>query len=159
MLERAMNIVAYRNFPDDVVKKFIYFAKKNGCDYFRIFDALNDLRNIKVPMQAVKENGGHVQACVSYTISPIHTIDYFVDKFIELKKMGARVQELADGMVIHNSKLKGTRVESHHDHRVAMAMAIAALGADGPTTINHAECVDITFPNFYKLLNSITSPA
>jgi pyruvate carboxylase subunit B len=89
MLERAMNIVAYWNFPDDVVKKFIYLAKKNGCDYFRIFDALNDLRNMKVPMQAVKENGGHVQACLSYTISPIHTIDYFVDRFIELKKMGA----------------------------------------------------------------------
>jgi len=89
MLERAMNIVAYRNFPDDVVKKFIFLAKKNGCDYFRIFDALNDLRNMKVPMQAVKENGGHVQACISYTISPIHTINYFVDKFIELKKMGA----------------------------------------------------------------------
>jgi pyruvate carboxylase subunit B len=89
MLERAMNIVAYWNFPDDVVKKFIYFAKKNGCDYFRIFDALNDLRNMKVPMDAAKENGGHVQACLSYTISPIHTVDYFVDKFIELKKMGA----------------------------------------------------------------------
>ena len=89
MLERAMNIVAYRNFPDDVVKKFIYFAKKNGCDNFRIFDALNDLRNMKVPMKAVKENGGHVQACLSYTISPIHTVDYFVEKFIELKKMGA----------------------------------------------------------------------
>jgi len=89
MLERAMNIVAYWNFPDDVVKKFIFLAKKNGCDYFRIFDALNDLRNMKVPMQAAKENGGHVQACLSYTISPIHTVDYFVDKFIELKKMGA----------------------------------------------------------------------
>jgi pyruvate carboxylase subunit B len=89
MLERAMNIVAYWNFPDDVVKKFIYYAKKNGCDYFRIFDALNDLRNMKTPMQAVKENGGHVQACLSYTISPIHTVDYFVEKFIELKKMGA----------------------------------------------------------------------
>jgi pyruvate carboxylase subunit B len=89
MLERAMNIVAYWNFPDDVVKKFIYLAKKNGCDYFRIFDALNDLRNMKVPMEAVKANGGHVQACLSYTISPIHTVEYFVEKFIELKKMGA----------------------------------------------------------------------
>jgi len=89
MLERAMNIVAYRNFPDDVVKKFIYLAKKNGCDNFRIFDALNDLRNMEVPMKAVKENGGHTQACVSYTISPIHTVDYFVLKFKKLEKMGA----------------------------------------------------------------------
>ncbi len=89
MLERAMNIVAYWNFPDDVVKKFIYLAKKNGCDNFRIFDALNDLRNMETPMKAVKENGGHVQACLSYTISPIHTVDYFVTKFQKLEKMGA----------------------------------------------------------------------
>jgi pyruvate carboxylase subunit B len=89
MLERAMNIVAYRNFPDDIVKKFIYLAKKNGCDVFRIFDALNDLRNMETPMKAVKENGGHVQACLSYTISPIHTVDYFVKKFEKLSKMGA----------------------------------------------------------------------
>lgn len=89
MLERAMNIVAYRNFPDDVVKKFIYLAKKNGCDYFRIFDALNDLRNMKTPMKAVKENGGHVQACLSYTISPVHSVDYFITRFKQLEKMGA----------------------------------------------------------------------
>jgi pyruvate carboxylase subunit B len=89
MLERAMNIVAYRNFPDDIVKKFVYLAKKNGCDIFRIFDALNDLRNMEIPMKAVKENGGHVQACLSYTISPIHTVDYFVKKFVKLSKMGA----------------------------------------------------------------------
>ncbi|MBN2603228.1 MAG: pyruvate carboxylase subunit B [Candidatus Thermoplasmatota archaeon] len=89
MLERAMNIVAYWNFPDDIVKKFIYLAKKNGVDYFRIFDALNDLRNMEVPIESVKENGGHVQACLSYTISPVHTVDYFVEKFKKLSKMGA----------------------------------------------------------------------
>jgi len=89
MLERAMNIVAYWNFPDDVVKKFITLAKKNGVDYFRIFDALNDLRNMETPMKQVREDGGHVQACLSYTISPVHTVDYFVEKFIALEKMGA----------------------------------------------------------------------
>jgi len=89
MLERAMNIVAYWNFPDDIVKKFIFLAKKNGVDYFRIFDALNDLRNLETPMKAVKDNGGHVQACLSYTISPVHTVDYFVEKFKTLSKMGA----------------------------------------------------------------------
>ena len=89
MLERAMNIVAYWNFPDDIVKKFIFLAKKNGIDYFRIFDALNDLRNMETPMKAVKEEGGHVQACLSYTISPIHTVDYFVEKFKKLERMGA----------------------------------------------------------------------
>ena len=89
MLERAMNTVAYWNFPDDVVKKFIFLAKKNGVDYFRIFDALNDIRNMETPMKAVRKNGGHVQACLSYTISPVHTVDYFVNKFKELEKIGA----------------------------------------------------------------------
>jgi len=89
MLERAMNTVGYRNFPDDIVKKFVYLSKKNGVDIFRIFDALNDLRNMEIPMKATKENGGHVQACLSYTISPVHTVDYFVDRFKKLERMGA----------------------------------------------------------------------
>lgn len=89
MLERAMNAVAYWNFPDDVITKFCQMSKKNGCDSFRIFDALNDLRNMETPIKAVKEVGGHVQACMSYTISPVHTVDYYVENFKKLEKMGA----------------------------------------------------------------------
>ncbi len=88
MLERAMNIVAYRNFPDDVVKKFIYLAKKNGCDYFRIFDALNDLRNMEVPIKSVKQVGGHAQGSLCYTISPVHTVERYVEQFQKLERMG-----------------------------------------------------------------------
>ncbi len=88
MLERAMNIVAYKNFPDDIVIKFIELAHKNGVDYFRIFDAVNDLRNLKVPIETVKKIGAHAQGCLSYAISPIHTVDYYVHVFKELVKMG-----------------------------------------------------------------------
>jgi len=88
MLERAMNIVAYWNFPDDIVKKFVPLAKKNGIDNFRIFDALNDLRNMKTPIEATIEAGGHAQGCLSYTISPVHTVEHFVSQFMELEKMG-----------------------------------------------------------------------
>ncbi len=88
MLERAMNIVAYRNYPDDIVKKFIYYAKKNGCDIFRIFDAINDLRNMKVPIKTVKKVGGHAQGSLCYTISPIHTVERYVDDFKKLERMG-----------------------------------------------------------------------
>ena len=88
MLERAMNIVAYRNFPDEMVKKFIYYAHKNGCDNFRIFDALNDLRNMKVPIETAKKVGGHVQGSLCYTISPIHTVERYVEDFKKLEKMG-----------------------------------------------------------------------
>lgn len=88
MLERAMNIVAYWNFPDDIVKKFIFYAKKDGCNYFRVFDALNDLRNMKVPIEAVKEVGGHAQGTLCYTISPVHTVERYVEDFKKLEKMG-----------------------------------------------------------------------
>ena len=88
MLERAMNIVAYWNFPDLMVEKFVYAAKKNGCDYFRIFDALNDLRNMKVPIEKVKAAGGHAQGCLSYTISPVHTVELYIKQFVELQKYG-----------------------------------------------------------------------
>jgi pyruvate/oxaloacetate carboxyltransferase len=90
MLERAMNVVAYWNFPDDVVKRFIGLAKKNGVDYFRIFDALNDLRNMETPIKAVLDEGGHAQGCISYTISPVHTIERYVDDLIKLESWGCQ---------------------------------------------------------------------
>lgn len=88
MLERAMNIVAYKNFPDDIVIKFMELAHKNGIDYFRIFDALNDLRNLKVPIEAAKNVGAHVQGALCYAITPVHTVEYYVGQFKELLKMG-----------------------------------------------------------------------
>ncbi|MFW3145998.1 MAG: pyruvate/oxaloacetate carboxyltransferase [Thermoplasmatota archaeon] len=89
MLLRAQNIVAYRNFPDDIVQKFVHYAHKNGIDVFRVFDALNDLRNMDVPMKAVKAEGAHLQACVSYTISPVHTTDYYIKFMHDLEERGA----------------------------------------------------------------------
>ncbi|MFP4589352.1 MAG: pyruvate/oxaloacetate carboxyltransferase [Candidatus Acetothermia bacterium] len=88
MLERAMNIVAYRNYPDDVVKKFVHYAYVNGCESFRIFDALNDLRNMKVPIEQAKEEGAHVQGSLCYTVSPVHTVERYVEKFSDLEDMG-----------------------------------------------------------------------
>lgn len=73
----------------------------------------------------------------------------------ELKKMGADITELPDGMIIRPSRLTGTRVHGHDDHRVVMALAIAALKAEGETTIDTAEAVDITFPGFFSLLESL----
>ncbi|MCK4474567.1 pyruvate carboxylase subunit B [Candidatus Bathyarchaeota archaeon] len=88
MLERAMNIVAYRNFPDDIVQRFIEYAHRDGVDYFRIFDALNDLRNMKVPIETVKKVGAHAQGSLCYVISPVHTVEYYVENFKKLEAMG-----------------------------------------------------------------------
>jgi len=89
MLLRGQNLVGYRHYPDDVVTAFVNAAVKNGIDILRIFDALNDVRNMERAMAAAKTAGAHVQATVCYTISPIHDIDYFIARAHELKQMGA----------------------------------------------------------------------
>ena len=79
MLLRGQNVVGYRNYADDVVVKFIEKAAENGIDIFRVFDALNDIRNMEVAIRTVKKTGRHAQGTISYTISPFHTIEYFVE--------------------------------------------------------------------------------
>ncbi|MGB9740954.1 MAG: oxaloacetate decarboxylase subunit alpha [Candidatus Bathyarchaeia archaeon] len=78
MLLRGQNVVGYRNYPDDVVVKFVEKAAENGIDIFRVFDALNDVRNMAVAIKTVKKVGKHAQGTICYTISPVHTIDYYV---------------------------------------------------------------------------------
>jgi len=88
MLLRGQNVVGYRHYADDVVEKFCQLAVKNGMDIFRIFDALNDLRNLETAIKAVKKAGGHAQGCVCYTISPVHTTDMYAKQAKELAEMG-----------------------------------------------------------------------
>jgi len=89
MLLRGQNILGYRHYPDDIVEKFVQHAVSNGIDIFRIFDALNDTRNMAWAMKCVKESGGHVQASICYTLSPVHDVDSFVSMAKELEDMGA----------------------------------------------------------------------
>src|SRR3990172_4312662 len=93
MLEIAglLDSVGYRHYADDVVKKFVERAAKNGVDVFRIFDALNDTRNLQVAMAAAKKAKAVVEAAICYTTSPVHTVDGFVKTAVELEKMGADV--------------------------------------------------------------------
>ncbi|HHW40714.1 MAG TPA: acetyl-CoA carboxylase biotin carboxyl carrier protein [Syntrophomonadaceae bacterium] len=89
MLLRGQNIVGYTNYPDDVVVAFVDKAAECGIDIFRIFDALNDVRNLEVPVRAVKRTGKHVQACVVYTLSPVHTYEHYLETALRLQDMGA----------------------------------------------------------------------
>jgi len=89
MLLRGQNIVGYRHYPDDVLVEFIKRAASNGIDIFRIFDALNDLRNMEQAIRTVKEEGAHAQGTICYTISPLHDNDYFVSFGEDLKGIGA----------------------------------------------------------------------
>ncbi len=75
MLLRGQNLVGYRHYPDDVVDRFVERAHANGVDIFRVFDALNDIRNMKRSMEKVKEVGAHLQGAICYTTSPVHSIE------------------------------------------------------------------------------------
>ncbi len=79
MLLRGQNLVGYKHYPDDVVTKFVEKSYENGVDIFRVFDALNDIRNMEKSIKVAKEQGAHVQGTISYTISPVHTLDGFVE--------------------------------------------------------------------------------
>ena len=89
MLFRGQNILGYRHYADDVVEKFVEKAIKNGIDIIRIFDALNDIRNLKCAVDATKKYGGECQIALSYTTSPVHTVEYYVNMAKEVEAMGA----------------------------------------------------------------------
>jgi len=89
MLLRGQNLVGYRHYGDDIVRRFVYKAAENGIDVFRVFDALNDIRNFETAAAAIKETGKHFQAAVVYTISPVHSLDHYLDVAHKLVEMGA----------------------------------------------------------------------
>ncbi|WP_444905866.1 sodium-extruding oxaloacetate decarboxylase subunit alpha [Microbulbifer sp. SSSA008] len=89
MLFRGQNILGYRHYADDVVEKFVERAAVNGVDVFRVFDAMNDMRNLKTALAAVKKQEKHAQGTISYTVSPVHTMDLWVDLGRQIEDMGA----------------------------------------------------------------------
>ncbi len=89
MLLRGQNLVGYHHYPDDVVDAFVSHAIRCGIDVMRIFDALNDVRNMAKPMEVAKREGAHVQAAVVYTLSPVHDIEHYVKTAKTLEDMGA----------------------------------------------------------------------
>ncbi len=88
MLLRGQNLVGYRHYSDDIVWKFVEKSAENGIDIFRTFDALNDIRNIRSSVKAVKQFGKFVEGALSYTTSPVHTIEYFIDYAKALEDLG-----------------------------------------------------------------------
>ena len=89
MLFRGQNILGYRHYSDDVVDMFCKKSIENGIDIIRVFDALNDIRNLKQAVESTKKYGGECQIALAYTTSPVHTIEYFTDLAVEVEKLGA----------------------------------------------------------------------
>jgi oxaloacetate decarboxylase alpha subunit len=89
MLLRGQNLLGYKHYPDDVVETFIQKSVENGIDIIRVFDALNDVRNLETSIKAIKKAGAHCQCAISYTTSKIHTVEYFVELSKKMEEMGA----------------------------------------------------------------------
>ena len=106
MLLRGQNILGYKHYPDDVVRAFVRKSVENGIDIIRIFDALNDLRNIEVAVDEAIKAGAHVQGALCYTTSPIHNIDMFVQLSRDLENMGVHsicIKDMAGIMTPKNA--------------------------------------------------------
>lgn len=89
MLLRGQNLLGYKHYADDVVEEFIKKSVENGIDIIRVFDALNDTRNMKTSIKAIKEAGAHCQCAISYTTSKVHTVEYFVNLSKKMEEIGA----------------------------------------------------------------------
>ncbi len=105
MLLRGQNVVGYRHYADDVVEAFVEKSAENGIDVFRIFDALNDVRNMETAIKAAKKVGKIVKGVLSYTISPVHTIEYFVNIAKQLKDLGVDIISIKDQAGILSPKI------------------------------------------------------
>ncbi len=89
MLLRGQNLVGYHHYSDEIVNRFVCASKRNGIEVFRVFDALNDIRNVVASAEAIKECGGLFEGAISYTVSPVHTLDSYLEYAQELKDLGA----------------------------------------------------------------------
>lgn len=162
MLFRGQNILGYKHYADDVVDEFCGKSIDNGIDIIRIFDALNDVRNLEQAIKSTKKYGGQVEATLSYTISPIHNEDYFVKLAKELEQMGAGRSlhqghgepVAADGCLLPCQAPQGDRQHSHppahaqHQRHGDMVNLMAAMAG-----------VDIVDTALSPLANGTSQPA
>ncbi len=143
MLFRGQNILGYKHYPDDIVERFTALACENGMDIFRVFDALNDPRNLEMAIKSVKKYGGHAQGTICYTTSPVHTVENYVKLAKEQEAMGVDslcIKDMAGiltpgaareliGALVKALPEMPIQVHSHMTSGMAAAMYMAAAEA------------------------------
>lgn len=141
MLFRGQNILGYRHYADDVVDKFVERCVVNGIDVFRVFDALNDMRNIKQAIKAVLANDAHAQGTIAYTTSPVHTIDKWVEQGKKIEDMGAHsicIKDMAGLLRPYDAFELVTQLKSATAIPIHM-QCHATTGLSVPTTVKAIE--------------------
>ena len=155
MLFRGQNILGYRHYADDVVERFVERAATNGIDVFRVFDAMNDMRNLRTALGAVKKVGKHAQGTISYTVSPVHTLDLWVDLAKSLEDMGADsicIKDMAGLLTPYVGHELVTRIRSS----VAIPLQLHAHATTGLSTSTIMKCVEAGIDNVDTAISSMS---
>lgn len=168
MLSRGQNLVGYKHYSRDIVFHFIEAAHRNGIEVFRVFDALNDIRNIVDNAEAIKACGGHFEGAISYTISPVHTLDSFLEYGQQLKELGADSIAIKDmaGMLTpyrtermvraFNSEI-GLPVHIHCHYVGGMAPANIIKAAEAGAAIADTAHAPLAFGNSHPAVEMIAA--
>jgi len=141
MLFRGQNILGYRHYADDVVDKFVERCAVNGIDVFRVFDAMNDMRNISTALKAVKNVGKHAQGTLSYTLSPVHSTQLWLDMARELEDIGADSICIKDMAGLLNPYV-GYELVTELKKAVAIPIQLHAHATTGLSTATITKCVE-----------------
>lgn len=155
MLFRGQNILGYRHYADDVVTKFVERAATNGVDVFRVFDAMNDMRNLSTALQAVKNVGKHAQGTISYTVSPVHNIDLWVDMARKLEDMQADsicIKDMAGLLTPYTGFELVNRLKS----AVNIPIHMQSHATTGMSTATYLKCIEAGIDNVDTAISSMS---
>ena len=155
MLFRGQNILGYRHYADDVVEEFVERAAINGIDVFRVFDAMNDMRNLETALRAVKQVGKHAQGTISYTVSPVHTIDLWVDQARQIEDAGADsicIKDMA-GLL---TPYVGYELVTKLKKAVSIPLQLHAHATTGLSTTTITKCVEAGIDNVDTAISSMS---
>jgi oxaloacetate decarboxylase alpha subunit len=155
MLFRGQNILGYRHYADDVVEKFVERAAINGIDVFRVFDAMNDMRNLETALRAVKQVGKHAQGTISYTVSPVHTTELWVDQARQIEDAGADsicIKDMAGLLTPYAGFDLVTRLKN----AVNIPIQLHAHATTGLSTSTIMKCVEAGIDNVDTAISSMS---
>lgn len=155
MLFRGQNILGYRHYADDVVEKFVERCAVNGVDVFRVFDAMNDMRNIETALKAVKKQGKHAQGTISYTVSPVHTIDMWVEQGKRIEDMGADSIAIKD-MAGLLKPYVGFELVSRLKQSCDIPIHMQCHATTGLSTATALKCVEAGIDNIDTAISSMS---
>lgn len=168
MLSRGQNLVGYKHYSKEIVHRFIAAAHRNGVDVFRVFDALNDIRNVVDNAEAIKECGGHFEGAISYTMSPVHTLDSFLEYGQQLKDLGAdsiAIKDMAGMLTPYRTERMvkafnaeiGLPIHIHCHYVGGMAPANIIKAAEAGAAIADTASAPLAFGNSHPAVEMIVA--